>query len=79
MKTVSERDALKDLSKFLRDMYCWCDHDASEVFDNIDIKNMKAIKDGFLRASDVITAPKFVVGEGVVLATDEVRSVVFYD
>lgn len=23
MKRVSERDALKDLSRFLRDMYCW--------------------------------------------------------
>lgn len=23
MKQVSERDALRDLSRFLRDMYCW--------------------------------------------------------
>lgn len=52
---------------------------STQVFDNIDTKSMKAIKDGFLRASDVVMAPKFVVGEGVVLATDEVRSVVFYD
>lgn len=52
---------------------------STQVFDNIDIKSMEAIKDGFLRASDVVTAPKFVVGQGVVLATDEVRSVVFYD
>ena len=25
MKTVSEREALRGLNMFLRDMYCWCD------------------------------------------------------
>ena len=41
MKVVSERDALKDLSKYLRDMYCWCDHDGSYTGDTISVSRKK--------------------------------------
>lgn len=41
MKQVSERDALRDLSKFLRDMYCWCDHNGSYTGDTICVSRKK--------------------------------------
>lgn len=37
MKQVSERDALKDLSKYLRDMYYWCDADGSYTGESVSV------------------------------------------
>lgn len=37
MKQVSERDALKDLSKYLRDMYCWCDHEGKYTGGTVEV------------------------------------------
>lgn len=53
LKTVTERDALKDLSKFLRDMYCWCDHSGSYTGDSVEVsrgtvKNVRRVIDAVL-------------------------------
>jgi len=53
MKQVSEREALKDLSKFLRDMYCWCDCNGSYTGDTVEvsrqtIRNIRRVVDAVL-------------------------------
>ena len=53
MKTVSEHDALKDLSKFLRDMYCWCDQNGSYTTGMVSVsrktvRNMRRLVDAIL-------------------------------
>ena len=53
MKQVSERDALRDLSRFLRDMYCWCDYDGSYTSDSVrvsrkTIRNLRRVVDAVL-------------------------------
>ena len=53
MKQVSERDALRDLSKFLRDMYCWCDCNGSYTGDTVEvsrktIRNLRRVVDAVL-------------------------------
>lgn len=37
MKKVTSVDALRDLSKFLRDMYCWCDHNGSHLTGTVSV------------------------------------------
>ena len=53
MKRVSERDALRDLSKFLRDMYCWCDYNGSYTGDSVEVSrkticNLRRVVDAIL-------------------------------
>lgn len=53
MKQVSEREALKDLSKFLRDMYCWCDYSGSYTGFTVEvsrktIRNLRRVVDAVL-------------------------------
>ena len=53
MKQVSEREALRDLSKYLRDMYCWCDHAGSYTGDTVEvqrktIRNLRRLVDAIL-------------------------------
>lgn len=37
MRTATSLQALRDLSRFLRDMYCWCDHDGSYTSGTISV------------------------------------------
>lgn len=58
MKQVSKRDALRDLSKFLRDMYCWCDCNGSYTGDTVEvsrktIRNLRRVVDA-VRISGVV-------------------------
>jgi len=38
MRQVTVMDAMRDLNKFLRDMYCWCDHEGSYTSDVVSVK-----------------------------------------
>lgn len=53
MKQVSEREALKDMSKYLRDMYCWCDQNGSYTTGMVsvsrdNIRNLRRLVDAIL-------------------------------
>lgn len=37
MKQVTTIEALRDLSRFLRDMYCWCDQNGSYTTGSISV------------------------------------------
>lgn len=37
MRQVTAMDAMRDLNKFLRDMYCWCDHEGSYTSGTISV------------------------------------------
>ena len=63
MKTVSEREALRDLSKFLRDMYCWRDQDGRYDTDLVSVtrhtvKSMRRLIDAVLR-DDIKVCDKY--------------------
>lgn len=46
MKEITRRDALKGLSRFMRDMYCWCDQDGRYTTDMVSVsrKTVKAMR-----------------------------------
>lgn len=57
MFTVNKREALTDLSRFLRDMYCWCDQDGSYTTGLVSvtrgtIKEMRRCVDAVLDADN---------------------------
>lgn len=37
MRTVTSVDALRDLSRFLRDVYCWCDHNGNYLTGTVSV------------------------------------------
>lgn len=41
MKQVTAREALRDLSKYLRDMYTWCDQNGSCTTDAVSVSRGK--------------------------------------
>lgn len=46
MRKVSKVDALKDLSRFMRDMYCWCDQNGSYTTKMVSVNRdtLKALR-----------------------------------
>lgn len=57
MKEVTTREVLRDLNKFMRDMYCWCDQDGLYTTGRVSvsrdtIKRIRRCIDVVLEASD---------------------------
>lgn len=55
MKEVEIREALKDLSKFMREVYCWCDQDGSYTTGMVSlsrgtVRSMRRLVDAVLEA-----------------------------
>lgn len=66
MREVTTDEALRDLSKFLRDMYCWCDHAGSYTSGSVEVKRetIKAMR----RLVDAIQSGKVKLGDGYATA-----------
>ena len=53
MRQVTAMDAMRDLNKFLRDMYCWCDREGSYTGGTVEvtrgtIKLLRRVTDAIL-------------------------------
>jgi len=53
MRQVTAMDAMRDLNKFLRDMYCWCDREGSYTGGTVEvtrdtIKQVRRVTDAIL-------------------------------
>jgi len=53
MRQVTAMDAMRDLNRFLRDMYCWCDHEGSYTSDVVSVsrdtvKRLRRVTDAVL-------------------------------
>lgn len=69
MKTVTRREALKGLSRFLRDMYTWCDvngeYKGTVSVSKGTVKRMRRLVDSVLEA-DASGADVRIIGDDVV-------------
>lgn len=55
MRHVSKRDAMRDLSKYLNDMYCWCDVNGEYTTGLVSVsretvKKLRQLMDAILEA-----------------------------